>query len=71
MNIIDSVAPIKECRIKGRTQEWFDGETVEKITIRDKLFKKFQKARLHVDKEINTESRNVVKNLIKIKKQVL
>ena len=41
----------------------------KKITIRDKLFKKFKKTKLNVDKEIYTKSRNVVRNLIKIKKQ--
>ena len=38
--IIDSVAPIKEIRIKNNTQEWFDNEIAEAIKIREKYFKK-------------------------------
>ena len=37
---IDSVAPIKEIRIKNNTQEWFDNETAETIKIRE-IFQKF------------------------------
>ena len=36
----DSVAPIKEIRIKNNTQEWFDNETAETIKIRE-IFQKF------------------------------
>ena len=42
MRVIDLVAPIKSSRIKQNSQEWFDGEVAEKITVRDKLFKKFK-----------------------------
>ena len=43
MRVIDLVAPIKSRRIKQNSQEWFDGEVAEKISVRDKLFKKFKK----------------------------
>ena len=41
----------KNRRIKRNSQEWFDSEISEKLVIRDKLFKKYKKTRLHVDKE--------------------
>ena len=41
MGVIDLVAPIKSRRIKQNSQEWFDGEVPEKVSVRDKLFKKF------------------------------
>ena len=41
MRVIDLVAPIKSRLIKQHSQEWFDGEVAEKISVRDKLFKKF------------------------------
>ena len=39
-------------RIKRNSQERFDSEISEKLIIQDKLFKKYKKTRLHVDKEI-------------------
>ena len=50
--MIDKVAPIKERRVKQNSQEWFDGEIADEIENRDKLFKKFKKSKLHIDKEI-------------------
>ena len=44
--VINSVAPIREARIKCNSQEWFDGEIAEQISLRDKLFKKFKKSKL-------------------------
>ena len=51
MRVIDIVAPIKSRRIKQNSQEWLDGEVAEKISVREKLFKKFKKSKLHIDKE--------------------
>ena len=39
-------------RVKGNTQNWFDGKVLEKFRSRDKLFKAFKKTRLHIDKEL-------------------
>ena len=41
MGVIDLVAPIKSRRIKQNSQERFDGEVAEKISVRDKLFRNF------------------------------
>ena len=43
MGVIDLVASIKSRLIKQNSQEQFDGEVAEKISARDKLFKKFKK----------------------------
>ena len=51
MAVIDNLAPSKNKRIKGTSQDWFDVEIIKKINERDKLFKKFKKSRLHVDKD--------------------
>ena len=64
MEVIDKVAPVKSKRIKRNSQEWFDSEISEKLIIRDKLFKKYKKTRLHVDKEIYKRARYSVQNLI-------
>ena len=39
-------------RIKNTSTEWFDREIAEKLSIRDKLFKKFKSSRLNIDWEI-------------------
>ena len=68
MEVIDKVAPVKSKRIKRNSQEWFDSEISEKLIIRDKLFKKYKKTRLHVDKEIYKRARYSVQNIIAKKK---
>ena len=40
MTVIDNLAPSKNKRIKGTSQDWFNTEIMEKINERDKLFKK-------------------------------
>ena len=40
--VIDNLAPSKNKLIKGTSQNWFDAEIMEKISDRDKLFKKFK-----------------------------
>ena len=67
--VIDRVAPVKSKRIKRNSQEWFDSEISEKLIIQDKLFKKYEKTRLHVDKEIYKRARYSVQNLIAKKKK--
>ena len=69
MEVIDKVAPVKNKRIKRNSQEWFDSEISEKLIIRDKLFKKYKKSRLHVDKEIYKRARYSVQNIIPKKKE--
>ena len=69
MAVIDNLAPSKNKRIKGTSQNWFDAEIMEKISDRDKLFKKFKKSRLHVDKDNYKEARNEVQKLISTKKK--
>ena len=69
MGVIDLVAPIKSRQIKQNSQEWFDGEVVEKISDCDKLFKKFKKSELHIDKEIYKIARYEVQKLISYKKK--
>ena len=70
MGVIDPVAPIMSRRIKQISQECFDGKVAEKISARDKLFKKFKKSKLHIDKEIYKIARYEVQKLIWYKKKV-
>ena len=69
IGVIDLVAPIKSRRIKQNSQEWLDGEVAEKISVCDKLFKKFKKSKLHIDKEIYKIAGYEVQKLISHKKK--
>ena len=69
MAVIGNLVPSKNKRIKGTSQNQFDAEIMEKISDRDKLFKKLKKSRLHVDKDIYKEVRNEVQKLICKKKK--
>ena len=64
MEVIDKVAPAKSKIIKRNSQEWFDSEISEKLIIRDKLFNKYKKTRLHLDKDIYKRAQYSVQNLI-------
>ena len=68
-SVIDKVAPIKERRVKQNSQEWFDGEIADEIKNRDKLFKKFKKSKLHIDKDIYNAARYKVRKMIFDKKR--
>ena len=42
MTAIAKLAPFRTKRVKGNSQEWFDGEALESIALQDKLFNTFQ-----------------------------
>ena len=69
MTVIDKITPCKSKRVKGNTQKWFDGEVLEKLNLRNELFKKFNKSRLHTDKELYKKSKCDALKLIMSKKQ--
>ena len=69
MNVIDKVAPLKERRVKQNSQEWFDGEIADEIKNRDKLFKKFKKSKLQIDKDIYNAARFKLQKMTISKKE--
>ena len=69
MNVIDKVTPMKERRVKQNSQEWFDGEIADEIKNRDRLFKKFKKSKLHIDKDIYNAARYRLQKMIINKKE--
>ena len=68
MKVINEIAPSKEIRMKNNNQDWFDREVADLIHVREKLFLKFKKSKLHIDEEIYENIRNQVQKLIKIAK---
>ena len=63
MTVIDKIEGVK-----GNAQKWFDGEVLEKLNLRNKLFKKFKKSTLHVDKELYRKLKNDALKLTASKK---
>ena len=68
MNVIDQVAPLKERRVKQNSQEWFDEKIADEIKNRDKLFRKFKKSKLQIDKDIYNAARYKLQKMITNKK---
>ena len=69
MSVIDKLATFKTKRVKGNSQKWFDGKVLESIALRDKLFKKFKRSKLNLDKEIYKKARNKSHRLVLPKKR--
>ena len=67
--MVNNIAPLKTVRIKNTSNEWFDKQIAVKLSIRDKLFKKYKSSRLNIDCEIYKEARNDVQRTIKQKKK--
>ena len=70
MSVIHKVASIKERRVKQNSQEFFDGKIADEIKNRDKLFKKFKKSKLHIDKDIYNVARYKVRKMTFDKKRL-
>ena len=56
-SVINKIAPFKELRIKNYSHDWFDGEILDKIVLRDKIFKKSKTSKLYIDKQLYKEAK--------------
>ena len=70
MKVINELTPSKEIRIKNNNQDWFHREVAGLIHVREKLFLKFKKPKLHIDEEIYKKIRNQVQKLIIKRSQI-
>ena len=68
-SVINKIAPFKEIRIKNYSNDWFDGEILDEIILRDKRLKKFKASRLNIDEQLYKEAKINVQKLIKNKKR--
>ena len=71
MSVTGKLSSFKTKRVKGNSQGWFDGEVLESIVLRNKLFKKFKCSKLNAGKEIYNKARKKSHRLILQKKRVL
>ena len=46
IGLVDGIAPYREFRVKRHTEDWFDGEIMDRIKNRDKLLKQIQKIQI-------------------------
>ena len=64
----NKIAPFKETKIKNYFHDWFDGEILENIILRDKC-EIFKASRLNIDEQLYKEPKINVQKLIKNKKK--
>ena len=69
MSVANKFAPFKDLRIKNNTQDWFDDKVAEAIKLREKRLKHFKSTKLHIDEELDTESKHLAMKLVKEKKK--
>ena len=62
MTVFDKIDPYKGKRVKINTKNCFDGKVLEKLNWRNKLFKKFKKSRLQIDKELHKKLKMIPQN---------
>ena len=70
-SVINKIAPFKEIIIQNYSHDWFDGEIVDKIILRDKRLKKLKASRLNIDEQLYKEAKKMYRNLLKTKKRLL
>ena len=68
MTVVVKIAPCESIQVKGSTQKGFE-KVLGKLNLRNKLFKKFKKSRLHIDKALYRKSKYDALKLIVSKKQ--
>ena len=68
-SVINKITSFKEIRTKSYSKDWFDGEILDKIILRDKRFKKVKASRLNIDEQLYEEEKINAQKLIKIKKR--
>ena len=70
IELVNDIAPLKTAKIKKPSNEWFDRKIAEKLSIRDKLFRKSKSSCLNIDWEIDEEARIEAHRTIKEKKKL-
>ena len=69
LNILDEIAPVKEVRLKQRTEPWISSEILEMISSRDQCLVLFKKNKKSADYDEFKHLRNKVQRSIQKAKQ--
>ena len=65
LQILDRVAPIKNVRLKQRTEQWFTGDILRSISVRDKAWKQYREQNTSDNFSEYKRLRNMTDALIK------
>ena len=65
MPILNSIAPVKEVRLKQRTEPWIDSELLELMRVRDRYLYQFKNHRNPEDYKMFCSFRNQVQRYTK------
>ena len=65
MSVLNSIAPVKEVRLKQRTEPWMSSEILNFIKLRDSFMYKFRKHGSHEDHSLYLKYRNIVQREVK------
>ena len=68
LSVLNSIAPVKEIRLKQRTEPWMSGEILDLISQRDKYLHTFKKDNSQDDYKYYCKLRNRVQKEINITK---
>ena len=68
LSVLDSLAPVKEIRLKQRTESWMSGEVLDLISQRDTFLYTFKKHNLQDDYRSYCKLRNRVQKEINMPK---
>ena len=69
MSVLDKVAPIKQVRLKQKSEMWFSSEIVNLISLRDQAFNKYVKTKSSEHHDEFKRLRNLTQRSIKTAKQ--
>ena len=65
LQILDRVAPVKNIRLKQRTEQWFTGDILRSISVRDKAWKQYREQKTSDNFTEYKRLRNMTDALIK------
>lgn len=69
MSVLDEVAPVKQVRLKQKSELWFNSEILNAISQRDSAYKSFLKTKSQEDHKVYASLRNLTQKKIKLAKQ--
>jgi hypothetical protein len=61
MNILDNIAPVKESRLKQKTEPWMSSDILDNIHLRDQFLLNFRKSGMHEEYKSYCRTRHCVK----------
>ena len=67
---IDSVAPVKQGRVRANSKPWFDSKIISAIRKRGNLYSRYKKSGLEIDKDKFKTSKKIPQKMLNRKRRV-